>query len=100
MGTSDTMSDDPAWVHRSRRASLASHRLVGWIFWDPVAIGNYAELGVPDGLGYYIATRGAPLAAAGNQAVTAAFGSIHPDFVAFALDHCRAHTTFADRRRP
>jgi len=87
---------DPAWIDRSRRAALASHRLVGWIFWDPVGVANYAALGVPEGLGYYIATRGAPLAGAGNQAVTAAFGSIHPDFVAFALDHCRAHTTFAE----
>jgi hypothetical protein len=62
-------SDD--WIERSRRAALASHRLVGWIFWDPVGIANYEALGVPNGLGYYIATRGAPLAAAGNQAVTA-----------------------------
>lgn len=86
---------DADWTERSRRAALASHRLVGWIFWDPIGIANYEALGVPNGLGYYIATRGAPLAAAGNQAVTAAFGSIHPDFVGFALDHCRAHTTFA-----
>jgi hypothetical protein len=87
------MAADDAWIERSRRAAFASHRLVGWIFWDPVAIANYAAL-VPDGLGYYIATRGAPLAAAGNQAVIAAFGSIHPDFVTFALNHCRAHTSF------
>lgn len=82
------------WPELSRRAALASHRLIGWIFWDPVAIANYAALGVPNGTGYYIASRAAPLAAAGDQAVTAAFGSIHPDFVRFGLDLCRRHTTF------
>jgi hypothetical protein len=81
-------------IETSRRAALASHRLVGWIFWDPTAVANYAALGVPDGIGYYIATRAAPLAAAGDQAVVAAFGSIHPLFVAASLDLCRTHTTF------
>ena len=82
------------WVDLSRRAALASHRLVGWIYWDPVGIERYAALGVPDGIGYYIATRGASLGAGGDAAVTAAFGSIHPDFVAASLDLCRTHTTF------
>ena len=49
---------------------------------------------MPDGIGYYIASRGATLGAAGNDVVTAAFYSIHPDFVAFGLDQCRAVTTF------
>ncbi len=82
------------WMDLTRRAALASHRLVGWIFWDPKGVENYAALGVPDGLGYYIATRGATLGDGGNAAVTAAFGSIHGDFVAMALDLCRQHTTF------
>lgn len=83
------------WDELSRRCSLQSHRLVGWIYWDPVGIANYAALGVPDGAGYYIVTRGAPLAGAGDAAVIAAFGSIHPDFIRFALGLCRAHTTFS-----
>lgn len=83
------------WSELGARMALASHRLVGWIFWDPTAIANYAALGVPNGAGYYIASRAAPLAAAGNDAVVAAFGSIHPGFVGFALDACRTHTTFA-----
>ncbi len=81
------------------RASFASHRLIGWIFWDPPAIERYAALGVPEGRGYYIATRAAPLAAAGDAAVIAAFVSIHPLFVRFSLDQCREHTTFADAYR-
>lgn len=85
---------DLDWRDLSRRAALQSHRLIGWIYWDPRAIENYELLGVPNGIGYYIATRGAPLAAAGNDVVTAAFYSIHPDFVALGLDQCRAATTF------
>lgn len=85
---------DLEWRDLSRRAALQSHRLIGWIYWDPRAIAHYAALGVPDGIGYYIATRGATLGHAGNDVVTAAFYSIHPDFVAFGLDQCRAATTF------
>lgn len=82
------------WRRLTADAALASHRLVGWIFWDPTGTANYAALGVPDGLGYYIATRAAPIAAAGDDVVTAAFGSIHPDFIRVSLDLCRQHTTF------
>jgi hypothetical protein len=85
---------DTDWLDLARRCGFESHRLVGWIYWDPTAIANYAALGVPDGTGYYIATRAAPLAAGGDAAVIAAFGSIHPDFIRFALDLCRTHTTF------
>jgi hypothetical protein len=89
-----TLAPDLEWRDLSRRAALQSHRLIGWIYWDPRAIANYAALGVPDGIGYYIATRGSTLGHAGNDVVTAAFYSIHPGFVAFGLDQCRAATTF------
>jgi hypothetical protein len=85
---------DLEWRQLTRRAALQSHRLIGWVYWDPRAIANYAALGVPNGIGYYIATRGATLGDAGNDVVTAAFYSIHPDFVALGLDQCRAATTF------
>lgn len=78
----------------SARAGFASHRLVGWIYWDPEAIENYTALGVPDGFGYYIASRGASLAEAGNDVVIAAFYSIHAGAIAACLDTCRRHTTF------
>ena len=74
---------------------MASHRLIGWIYWDPVAVANYTALGVPAGNGYYVATRAAPLAHAGDGVVTAAFGSIHAGFIKASLDLCREHTTFA-----
>ena len=85
---------DLRWRELTGRAALQSHRLIGWIYWDPRAIENYEALGVPNALGYYIASRGATLGHAGNEVVTAAFYSIHPDFVAFGLDQCRASTTF------
>ncbi len=87
------------WGDLGRRAAFQSHRLIGWIYWDPTAIANYAALGVPNGLGYYIATRAGRLGEAGNDVVTAAFYSIHPDFVALALDACRTTTTFEDAAR-
>ena len=72
-------NDQSFWRELSRRAAFASHRLIGWIYWDPTAIANYASLGVPDGFGYYVATRAATLGKAGNKVVSAAFYSIHPD---------------------
>ena len=87
------------WRELSARASLASHRLVGWIYWDPDAIARFTALGVPNGLGYYITTRSAPLASVGNNAVTAAFYSIRKEFIDVCLDVARQHTTFEDAYR-
>ena len=87
------------WRELSARASLASHRLIGWIYWDQDAIARYTALGVPNGLGYYIASRAAPLASSGNAAVTAAFYSIRKEFIDLCLDEARKHTTFEDAYR-
>ena len=86
--------DKNDWEELSRRAAFASHRLIGWLYWDPRAIANYEALGVPDGFGYYVSTRAATLGKAGNKAVSASFYSIHPDFIKASLDNCREHTTF------
>lgn len=91
MGPSDTSDGD--WTALSARAALASHRLVGWMYWDPHAIERFAALGVPDGFGWYIASRGAPLLAAGHAAVTAAFATISPAFIEVCVGHALAHTT-------
>lgn len=80
------------WSHLAQRASLASHDLIGWIFWHQPAIDAYAALGVPDGMGYYAATRFAPVAGAGNDAVAATGYSINPVFLAMAMDLMREHT--------
>lgn len=89
-----TSAVDPDWRSLTAAAAFASHRLIGWIYWDPEAIANYAALGVPNGFGYYIVTRTAGLAPAGNDAVVAACYSIHAGAIAACLDECRRHTTF------
>lgn len=93
MPQSSSTSSEPDWIELTARAAFASHRLVGWIYWDPGAIAHYTALG-PDAFSYYVATRGASLAVAGNEAVAAAFYSINPAFVSASLDNCRAATTF------
>ncbi|MFZ9427244.1 MAG: SCO6745 family protein [Ilumatobacteraceae bacterium] len=82
------------WMDLTARASFASHRLIGWIYWDPRAIELYTELGVPNGIGYYAASRAAPLLPAGPQPVSAAFYSIHPGFLKFAIETALTHTTW------
>ena len=79
------------WLPLTRRASFASHRLVGWIFWDPTAKDNLEALGVPGGLGHYVAYRAAPLAVAGTEAVVAAFYTIKRELLEFALHHAEPH---------
>jgi hypothetical protein len=82
------------WRTLSARASFASHRLVGWIYWDPLALEKYARLGVDVGGISYIVSRGAPLACAGHQAVTAAFYSISPSFIEAAMSLAEQETTY------
>jgi hypothetical protein len=83
------------WTALSARASLASHRLIGWIYWDPGALERYAALGVEMGGISYIASRSAPLARAGAQVVAATFYSISPEFIAAALAITEERTSFA-----
>ena len=84
------------WRTLSARASLASHRLIGWIYWDPRAIELYTNLGIPNGVGYYVASRGAPLLPAGHQAVSASFYSIRADFIEFAVTLADQHTSWQE----
>jgi hypothetical protein len=79
-------------IDLGRRASFASHRLVGWIYWDPRAIELNAALGIPNGLGYYVTSRAAPLLPAGADVVSATFYSIHPGAIRFAVDLAAQHT--------
>ena len=81
------------WLDLTRRASFESHRLIGWIFWDPTAKDNLAALGVPDGLGHYIVNRGAPLCPAGPEALFAAYYTIRREFVTLAWNHTAQHVS-------
>lgn len=80
------------WAALAQRASRASHDLVGWIFFDPAAAAAYGELGIPDGAGYYAATRFAPLDGGGNDAIAATAYSINGVFLGMAMDLMRQHT--------
>ena len=82
------------WLDLTERASFASHRIIGWIFWDPVAQAELESLGVPGGMGHYIAYRGAPLAAAGTEAVVAAFYTIKRELIEFSLNNAAPHATW------
>lgn len=68
---------EPDWFGISRRNARSVQTTIGWIFWDPGAVARHEALGLPGPLGY-IAARCAPLAAAGPDAVIAAFGTISP----------------------
>ena len=72
------MSD---WRDISKEAAFVSHRLIGWIYWDPDAINAYTKLGISDGFGYYVTSRAGLLGKAGSDSVSAAYYSIHPEFV-------------------
>jgi len=72
------MSD---WREISKEAAFVSHRLIGWIYWDPDAINAYTKLGIPGGFGYYVTSRAGLLGKAGSDSVSAAYYSIHPEFV-------------------
>ena len=82
------------WLALTRRAGFASHRLIGWIYWDPVAQQNLEKLGVPGGLGHYVSYRAAPLAAAGSESVVAAFYTIKRELLELALNHASPHATW------
>ncbi len=84
--------DDREWIELGQRASFVSHRLIGWIYWDPYAIELNATLGIPNGLGYYVTSRAAPLLPAGPDVVSAAFYSINPVAIRFAVDLAAEHT--------
>lgn len=81
------------WLDLTRRASFESHRLIGWIFWDPIAKDNLEALGVPGGMGYYIVNRGAPLCPAGPEALFAAYYTIARELVTFSWNHTAQHVS-------
>ena len=75
------------WRDLSREAAFSSHRLVGWIYWDPYGIEQYTALGIPNGFGYYVTSRAGQLGKAGTDVVTAAYYSIHPGFIHASYEH-------------
>ena len=87
------------WRDLSRRAAFSSHRLIGWIYWDPNGIEQYTALGIPNGFGYYVTTRAGQLGDAGVDVVIAAYYSIHPDFIRASYEHLGACGSIEDAVR-
>ena len=83
---------DTSWVELTHRNARSVQTTVGWIFWDPGAVSRYQALGLPGPLGY-IGARAAPLAAAGPEAVEAAFGSISALGIALTFDAVEKNAT-------
>src|SRR6476660_5218052 len=81
------------WEAIARRNARSVQTTIGWIFWDPGAVRRYEALGIPAPIGY-LASRGAPMAPAGPDALVAAFGSITPAGTRLAFDLAAEHTTF------
>ena len=79
----DMIDDD--WITLTARAGRACHDLVGWLMWDAAAIARYEALGVPNGAGWIVAWRLAPLGAITPAAAAAATYSIHPDLIAVLM---------------
>ena len=83
------------WTKISCRNARSVQTTIGWIFWDPDAVARYEARGLLPGLGY-IAARAAPFAAAGPEALIAAFGSISPEAIRFLYSLLTNHQMFLD----
>ena len=81
------------WSSIAKRNSRSVQTTIGWIFWDPGAVGRFGALGLPGPIGC-IAARCAPLAPAGPDAVIAAFGSISPLAIRATFQLVDASTSF------
>ena len=91
-----TATDHSDWFGITRRNARSVQTTIGWIFWDPGAVARYEVLGLPGPLGY-IASRCAPLATAGPNAVIGAFGSVSPDGIRIVFELIKqSDTSFYD----
>lgn len=66
------------WTTLTARAGRSGHDLVGWLMWDPDAIARYEALGVPNGAGWLVAWRLAPMGDVSPAVAAAATYSIDP----------------------
>ena len=89
------MTETPDWTELSARAGRAGHDLVGWLMWDAEAIERYAALGVPNGAGWIVAWRLAPLGDISPAAASSATYSINPDVIGFVMSMYRDVTDSA-----
>ncbi len=79
-----TTTNDP-WPDLTARAGRCGHDLVGWLMWDPGAIARYEALGVPNGAGWIIGWRLAPLGDPSASAASAMTFSIDARIIEMVL---------------
>lgn len=82
----------PDWIALTQRAGRAGHDLVGWIMWDADAIARYEALGVPNGTGWIVMWRLAPLGDVAPSAAAAATFSIEPAVIEMIVGLARGVT--------
>ena len=83
------------WATLAARGGRASHDVVGWIMWDPDTIARYEALGVPNGVGWLVAWRLAPLGDVAPAAAAATTFSINPDVIGAVMEMYRNVTDAA-----
>jgi hypothetical protein len=87
----DTTIDDATpdgtidWISLTGRAGHAGHDLVGWLMWDPDAIARFEALGVPNGAGWLLSWRIAPLGNVSPAAAAAATYSVNAAVIEFVM---------------
>ncbi|GAA3074309.1 SCO6745 family protein [Streptomyces glomeratus] len=101
MGSELDFGQEPEdkWCEISRRNARSVQTTVGWIFWDPGAVARYEARGLEGVLAGplgYIASRGAPLAPAGAEALIAAFGTISAAGIRLTFDLLKGPDAFLD----
>ncbi len=77
------------WNELSARAGRCAHDLVGWLMWDADAIQRYEALGVPNGAGWIIAWRLAPLGDISPAAAASATYSIDASVIELVMSMYR-----------
>jgi hypothetical protein len=80
------------WTALTARAGRACHDLVGWLMWDADTVARYEALGVPNGAGWIVAWRLAPLGDITPGAAAATTYSISPTVIEFVMDLYRGVT--------
>lgn len=83
------------WTALTARAGRAGHDLVGWLMWDAEAIARYEALGVPEGAGWIVAWRLAPLGDISPAAAASATYSINPEVIEMVMGLYRSVTDSA-----
>ncbi|MEM9033098.1 MAG: hypothetical protein AAGD18_00790 [Actinomycetota bacterium] len=78
-------TDTTDWIELTGRAGRAGHDLVGWMMWDPEAIARFEALGVPNGAGWIVTWRLAPLGDIEPSAAAAVTYSINPAVIEMVM---------------